>query len=365
MGAVPTASSGSQKRSPATIAEVAGQAGVGASTVSRVLNGGQVSERAKARVLAAMEDLAYRPSASARSLVTGTTGTLALVIPFCTHPSASERMRGVLRRRRRDRLRGRRLQRRHAGQPRRLPRPADAAGPQRRHADRVALAHRRGGRGVHALGRPRRPARRLPPAAAVDPHRRRRGRPARDPASDRARAPAHRVRGRPAGSRVRLHGERPAARRLPARAARRGAARRARAGARGAARAAGGASADARAAVPRLAADRDLRRLGHAGARCDRGRPRRRAPRARGHLGDRLRRRRGGGVRRVDDRAPAARGQRPPRAGPPRRRAARRGDRGARGAARAVAPGPAHAPRRRRTCRRGSTSGPSPVPTSR
>lgn len=100
MGAVPTAPSGSQntapKRSPATIAEVAGQAGVGASTVSRVLNGGQVSDRAKTRVLAAMEDLAYRPSASARALVTGTTGTLALVIPFCTHPSASERMRGVL-----------------------------------------------------------------------------------------------------------------------------------------------------------------------------------------------------------------------------------------------------------------------------
>jgi LacI family transcriptional regulator len=86
----------SPRRSAATIAEVASQAGVGASTVSRVLNGGQVSGRARARVLAAMKDLDYRPSASARSLVTGSTGALALVIPFATNPSAGERMRGVL-----------------------------------------------------------------------------------------------------------------------------------------------------------------------------------------------------------------------------------------------------------------------------
>jgi LacI family transcriptional regulator len=83
-------------RSTTTIAEVAVQAGVGSSTVSRVLNGGQVSSKARARVLAVMEELDYRPRASARSLVTGATGTLALVIPFFTHPSAIERVRGVL-----------------------------------------------------------------------------------------------------------------------------------------------------------------------------------------------------------------------------------------------------------------------------
>ena len=43
-----------------------------------------------------MNELDYRPQASARSLVTGSTGTLALVIPFFTHPSAIERVRGVL-----------------------------------------------------------------------------------------------------------------------------------------------------------------------------------------------------------------------------------------------------------------------------
>jgi LacI family transcriptional regulator len=83
-------------RSAATIADVASRARVGASTVSRVLNGGQVSEPARARVLSAIRDLDYRPRASARSLAGGSTGTLALVIPFFTHPSAVERLRGVL-----------------------------------------------------------------------------------------------------------------------------------------------------------------------------------------------------------------------------------------------------------------------------
>jgi LacI family transcriptional regulator len=83
-------------RTTATIADVATQAGVGASTVSRVLNGGPVSAPARARVVAAMSDLDYRPRASARALVTGATGTLALVIPFFMHPAAVERTRGVL-----------------------------------------------------------------------------------------------------------------------------------------------------------------------------------------------------------------------------------------------------------------------------
>jgi LacI family transcriptional regulator len=80
----------------ATIADVAARAGVGASTVSRVLNGGQVSAPARARVVAAISDLAYRPQASARALALGATGTLGLVIPFFSHPSAFERVRGVL-----------------------------------------------------------------------------------------------------------------------------------------------------------------------------------------------------------------------------------------------------------------------------
>ena len=80
----------------ATISDVAARAGVGVGTVSRVLNDGQVSAPTRARVLAAMGDLAYRPRASARALATGSTGALGMVIPCFTHPSAVERVRGVL-----------------------------------------------------------------------------------------------------------------------------------------------------------------------------------------------------------------------------------------------------------------------------
>ena len=79
-----------------TIADVAARAGVGASTVSRVLNDGQVSGPARERVMEAMNDLAYRPQASARALASGSTETLGMVIPFFTHPSAVERVRGVV-----------------------------------------------------------------------------------------------------------------------------------------------------------------------------------------------------------------------------------------------------------------------------
>jgi LacI family transcriptional regulator len=85
-----------RRRSGATIADVAARAGVGPSTVSRVLNDGQVSGKLRARVLTAMSELEYRPLASARSLVTGSTATLSLVIPFFTHPAAIERVRGVV-----------------------------------------------------------------------------------------------------------------------------------------------------------------------------------------------------------------------------------------------------------------------------
>jgi LacI family transcriptional regulator len=86
---------GAASRGP-TIADVAARAGVGAGTVSRVLNDGPVSAPTRARVLAAMNELAYRPHAGARALASGATGTLGMVIPFFTHPSAVERVRGVL-----------------------------------------------------------------------------------------------------------------------------------------------------------------------------------------------------------------------------------------------------------------------------
>jgi LacI family transcriptional regulator len=80
----------------ATIADVAQHAGVAISTVSRVLNDGQVSSATRTSVLAAMSALGYRPHAGARALASGPKGALGMVIPYFTHPSAVERLRGAL-----------------------------------------------------------------------------------------------------------------------------------------------------------------------------------------------------------------------------------------------------------------------------
>lgn len=65
-----------------TIKTVAARAGVGRTTVSRVLNGSSlVSREARAAVLAAIEELGYVPNSVARSLVNSRTDAIALVIP--------------------------------------------------------------------------------------------------------------------------------------------------------------------------------------------------------------------------------------------------------------------------------------------
>ena len=80
-----------------TIADVAARAGVGIGTVSRVLNGSpKVSDATRARVLAAIEVLDYRPSPLARGLSRGRCQTLGVIVPFFTHASAVERLRGVV-----------------------------------------------------------------------------------------------------------------------------------------------------------------------------------------------------------------------------------------------------------------------------
>jgi LacI family transcriptional regulator len=80
-----------------TIADVAARAGVGAGTVSRVLNDSpRVSESTRARVLSAIEILDYRPNPLARGLSRGRCQTLGVVVPFFTHASAVERLRGVV-----------------------------------------------------------------------------------------------------------------------------------------------------------------------------------------------------------------------------------------------------------------------------
>ncbi|MDX3526748.1 LacI family DNA-binding transcriptional regulator [Streptomyces sp. ID05-39B] len=65
-----------------TIKTVAAHAGVGRTTVSRVINGSDlVSADARERVLAAIKELNYVPNSVARGLVTSRTDSVALVIP--------------------------------------------------------------------------------------------------------------------------------------------------------------------------------------------------------------------------------------------------------------------------------------------
>ncbi len=64
-----------------TVIDVARRAGVSAATVSRVLSrSARVSEATRARVLAAIQDLAFRPNPAARALRLGRSSTVALLV---------------------------------------------------------------------------------------------------------------------------------------------------------------------------------------------------------------------------------------------------------------------------------------------
>jgi LacI family transcriptional regulator len=80
----------------ATIHDVAREAGVSASTVSRVLNGSApVNEEKRRRVLRAVEKLNYRPNALARSLKKKRTHSIGLIVPDITNPFFAEVAKGV------------------------------------------------------------------------------------------------------------------------------------------------------------------------------------------------------------------------------------------------------------------------------
>ncbi|MGZ8527410.1 MAG: LacI family DNA-binding transcriptional regulator [Candidatus Limnocylindrales bacterium] len=79
-----------------TITDVASLAGVGRGTVSRVLNErANVDPATRARVLAAIKELDFVPSPTARRLSLRRTQTVAVILPFFTRPSAVERLRGI------------------------------------------------------------------------------------------------------------------------------------------------------------------------------------------------------------------------------------------------------------------------------
>jgi LacI family transcriptional regulator len=85
-------------RARATITDVASEAGVHPSTVSRVLNGHAASTirpATRERVLAAADRLGYRPSALARSLRLQRTLTLGMLVPDITNPFFSSIIKGA------------------------------------------------------------------------------------------------------------------------------------------------------------------------------------------------------------------------------------------------------------------------------
>ncbi|MBN9671824.1 LacI family DNA-binding transcriptional regulator [Roseibium aggregatum] len=72
----------SRTRGSVTIDDVARHVGVAKGTVSRVLNNyNDISETTKKRILQAVKDLGYQPSATARNLKRGRQDTLGIVIP--------------------------------------------------------------------------------------------------------------------------------------------------------------------------------------------------------------------------------------------------------------------------------------------
>jgi LacI family transcriptional regulator len=77
--------------------DVARAAGVSPALVSYVLNSGPrpVSEGARARVLAAVKELGYRPDGLARSLRVGRTKTLGLVVPDASNPFFAELAKAI------------------------------------------------------------------------------------------------------------------------------------------------------------------------------------------------------------------------------------------------------------------------------
>ncbi len=79
-----------------TIYEVAKNAGVAISTVSRVLNDSpNVSDETKKKVQAAIEELSFRPQVSARKLASKEPQLLAVAVPSFTTPFFNEVLKGV------------------------------------------------------------------------------------------------------------------------------------------------------------------------------------------------------------------------------------------------------------------------------
>jgi DNA-binding LacI/PurR family transcriptional regulator len=79
-----------------TVHDVAARSGVSIATVSRTLREPhRVSPRTRDRVLAAVDDLGYRPNRAASSLRRGRTGVIALVVPDIENPYFASLTKGA------------------------------------------------------------------------------------------------------------------------------------------------------------------------------------------------------------------------------------------------------------------------------
>jgi DNA-binding LacI/PurR family transcriptional regulator len=84
------------RRGMPSIVEVAREAGVSTATAARALGGyGSVSDRARSSVLASADRLGYRANGLARSMITGLTHTLGVLVPDIENPFFSRALRGI------------------------------------------------------------------------------------------------------------------------------------------------------------------------------------------------------------------------------------------------------------------------------
>jgi DNA-binding LacI/PurR family transcriptional regulator len=87
---------GAARRRPVTLQDVAREAGVAVSTVSRALSDPRrVNVRTREHVASVAQRLGYRPNRLAQALPTGRTGMLAVVVPDITNPHHFGLIRGA------------------------------------------------------------------------------------------------------------------------------------------------------------------------------------------------------------------------------------------------------------------------------
>jgi LacI family transcriptional regulator len=84
---------------PVTMRDIARDLGLSVVTVSKVLrNHGDISKATRERVLRRVKEMRYQPNRAARSLVTGRSFTIGLIVPDLEHPFFGEVAKAIARR---------------------------------------------------------------------------------------------------------------------------------------------------------------------------------------------------------------------------------------------------------------------------